>query len=277
MTKTRVIDCTMAAYELDAINVRLAELEGVVDVHHIVQGTLTFQGAPLEPLELPEKVISTIITLPNGWTFPDGSSVPAGEIPWLREKFLRDSSLEAVPIELQDTQAFYVVADGDEIPHPDAIRQAVEEYDAKGPRTLLTDHRQWYADWREPDDRQYPHPLCGYPTIGKFDDFSRVAGADQARCGRVAVRSRWPRCDAKGWHLSHLGDAAFMHRKLGMYSHNDRDNPHDRDMERLEKLRHERKDSFGRFDLELTDDLPATIHRFQHLLAPGKCTVRSAL
>lgn len=274
--KTRVIDCVMAAYELDAIDVRLAELEDVVTAHHAVQGSLTFRGDPHTPIKLPEKMISKIVELPDQFVFPDGRDIPVEHVPWLREKFLREVSLEAaVPI---DPEAFFMVSDGDEIPHPDAIRQAVEEYDTKGPRLLVTDHRQWYADWRAPDTQQYPHPVGRYPVIGKYDDFNRGDGADNSRClAPLSANHPWPRCDATGWHLSSLSDAAFMHDKLGKYSHWELDNPRERDMERLEKCRRERKDMLGRYDLEVTNDLPATIRQFPHLLGAESALIEHAL
>ena len=171
----RVIDCIMACYELDAINVRLAELEGVVDVHHAVQATRTFRGDAHEPLELPEKVVSRIVDLQVA--FEDNA--PAQSRPWTVEGALRNISLDVAAT--IDSDAFFMVCDGDEIPHPDAIWQAVEEYDAKGPRILLVDHRQWYADWRAPDAEQYPNLTQGFPMIGKYDDFIRVGGATVAR------------------------------------------------------------------------------------------------
>ncbi len=251
----------MVAYELDAIRVRLAELEGVVGVHHAVQGALTFRGVPHGPLELPGQVVSEVVDFPDRFVFEGGADVPAEKLPWCREVFLRDASLtEAVHI---DPEALFMVCDGDEIPHPDAVRQAVGEYDTVGPRTLVTDYRQWWADWRAPDVLQYPYPLVHHAVIGKFDDYVGVGGAHMARSAIVG----WPPCDATGWHLSSLGDTAFMHQKLEMFAHSELDNPQVRDLQRLEQCRRERRDFLDRFRLEETADLPATIHRFPHLLS----------
>ena len=161
--------------------------------------------------------------------------------------------------------AFFLVADADEIPHPDAVEQAVTEYDREGPRTLLIDYREWYANWRAPDGWQNAH--IHQPVIGKFGDFVKIGGAHAARFSpfyRDDLRReyKWPSCDATGWHLSSLGDATFMHNKIGAFSHAELDNPHDRDLERIEGYRRARKDFINRFDLEITADLPVTIGRF---------------
>lgn len=263
----RVIDCFMACYEVEALAVRFAELADVVDAHHAVQGSTTFRGDPREPLPMPDFVTSTIVDMPVGDPdFIDPVFDGATGANWQRDKYLRDASLTEAIKHYPDQDTLFLVCDGDEIPHPEAVAQAVAEYPSKGPRTLRMDYREWYANWRAPDAWQSPHAHRNQPVIGTFADFLIAHGAHVARC--VGAGTNWPYCDARGWHLSNLGDSAFVHRKFGQFAHSEVDNDHDRNLDRLTAMRDARKDAIDRFDLEVTDDLPTTIARFPHLVGP---------
>jgi len=131
-----VIDCFMVCYETDVIDIRIVELADVVDAHHAVQGTTTFRGDPLEPQHLSEPVVSRLVEMPEGDPdFVDPHWSGAAGSHWHLDKYLRDTSLNAAA-EVFGEEPLYLVCDGDEIPHPASVAQAVAEYPRRGPRTL---------------------------------------------------------------------------------------------------------------------------------------------
>jgi hypothetical protein len=244
------VDCFMHSYEADAVQVRLAELAGVVDLHVAIQATTTLRYEPRETpwIEHPG-VVNLVVDLP-----PDLG-------PFQAEEFLRDASFtlaaEWVAGHRPSEPAWFIVADGDEIPHPAAVRAATA---ARHPRTLLTDYREWYMDWRAPDSWQ----LERQPIIGTAAQIRAQGGASRARrhC------REWRTEAAVGWHLSTLGDGALASRKLSTFSHPEYDTPEWNEVTQLDRFRTAGRDLLDRFDLIPTRDLPACAAAFPHLLAP---------
>lgn len=260
-----VIDCFMVCYETDVIDIRIVKLADVVDAHHAVQGTTTFRGDPLEPQHLSEPVVSRLVEMPEGDPdFVDPHWSGAAGSHWHLDKYLRDTSLNAAA-EVFGEEPLYLVCDGDEIPHPASVAQAVAEYPRRGPRTLPVRYYEWYANWIAPDKWQPPHAHTNQPVIGRLKDFARMGGAHAARCARSG--QKWPYTAHIGWHLSNLGDAAFVARKWGQFAHAEMDTEHARNMNRLEQMRTNRMDAGERFPLQVTDDMPSCIQqKFPHLI-----------
>jgi len=239
----------MFAYEHEAFRVRLAELAGVVDEHVAVQGDKTFRGEPRIIEELPDGVHACTVQMIGH------------ENPWALETYLRDSSLTVAADMFPD--CLYMVCDGDEIPHPDAIRQAVEEYPVKGPRLLPVRYHEWFGNWRAPDDWQPPYAHMVQPHIGRLEDF---LAADPPGATEVRRLRPWLPCDAVGWHLSNLGGPGMVFDKFGQFCHSEVDNRRDRDIVRMRRQMALRRDVIDRFPLVKTDDVPSTLGQFPHLI-----------
>lgn len=220
-----IIDCFMWSYERDAVNIRLKALKGHVGAHMALQATNTFRGSEREvtPLGLPN-VTDVFVTIPDNLD------------PWRSEKWLRDQLL------IQATKVYgkdhvYLISDGDEIVHPEAIK----EYQGK-PLRLVTDYRNFYANWRAKD-----HVLEHQATIGNLNDYTKSGGANSARW-----HATWPLSKNKGWHLSSLGDTS--REKLKTFAHTEYDKPEFAG--KIGKNKAAMKDFLGRFELERTDDIP---------------------
>lgn len=224
-----VIDVFIWSYEREAVEIRLANLMGIVDCHVAVQATNTFRGEP-RTVDLMRTfgVVDVVVT------------IPAGLDAWQSEKWLRDQALIEARL-LYGEDDIYMVSDGDEIPHPDAIVNAVL---SQTPMRLLTDYRNFYADWRALD-----HVLDAQPTIGTIGDYNAAGGACLARW-----EGKWAFSDIRGWHLSSLGSNDQIKQKLATFAHTEYDKAEY--SENIENARSEMRDFLNRFDLEYTDDIP---------------------
>lgn len=232
-----VIDAFMWSYEREAVKIRLATLANVVGVHVAVQATNTFRGTKrrVTKLNLPN-VIDVVVTIPDGLNA------------WESEKWLRNTVL-AEAVKLFGPHELYMVCDGDEIPHPDAI---IEAAFAGVPMSLLTDYRNFYADWRGTGER-----LAHQATIGRLEDYEAVGGAGDARW-----QAFWHAAEKMGWHLSSLGGDTVIKKKLETFAHSEYDTDEVKDQ--LSEARANHKDFLNRFDLEYTDDIPEGVPK--HLL-----------
>lgn len=259
----RVIDCTMYAYEDAAIRLRLAELADVVDHHHITSGSRTYRGDPqtVEPLTGP-KVTHHVVGLP-AWR--DDSAHGLTRV----EALQRDRSLLVALADEPET-TLYVVSDGDEIPHPEAVAQAVAEYDRRGPRVLLNDSRCWFANWTAYPNGFPPRHHLNQPIIGTAADILNLGGAQAARPARgfrPKVGPKWKPCDKVGWHLSDLFDPATVAHKFAVASHTEDDTPERRNLDWLASKREAMLWPVHDWQLARTDDLPSVIEQFPDLVA----------
>jgi hypothetical protein len=235
-----IVDCIMFSYEHDALSVRLAELNDVVDVHLVVQGSKTFRGDPREIVKLEHpKIINEVVDFPAGLRSP-----------WHYEKYQRDMTVTLAKHHFgHEDDMWVIVADADEIPHPEAIKSATR------PQKLGTDYREWFADWRAPGDWQ--------PTHQPFMAPAELVGSAHDHRFQHTWRQRNP---LFGWHLSTLGDDALAHQKIREFSHSEYDTSEWTDRDRLAAVRSHGIDIFERFTLEQTADLPGCIADFPHLL-----------
>lgn len=242
-----IIDAFMWSYEADAVDVRLREYAGLVDLHVAVQGTTTLRYEPRETPEIQHPNVINVMT-----------QIPPGLTPFEAEEFLRDRCLKAA---IAHSEAFtpstrVMISDGDEIPHPDAITEAVRFGRLM---SLRTDYREWFMDWRAPDAWQ----LERQPFIGTAEQILMRGGASRTRVDTIHL----PKTRAVGWHLSTCGNAAHASRKLSTFSHPEVDTPEHNDLTWLDTARMKGRDLLDRFDLIPTDDLPACAGEFPHLLS----------
>lgn len=246
-----IIDCFIHSYEREAVAVRLCELADVVTLHVAAQGVTTFRHEPRYVEEIPgENVVNVAVSF-----LPQLSAFECEQI--LRDQALEHARMIAAERYPNET-ALFIVADGDEIPHPHSIVDAA--YRSLRPSVLLTDYREWFMDWRAPEPWQLEHQ----PIIGTYAQIQAQGGATAAR-----YRCReWAVARPRGWHLSTLGDAGLAARKLSTFAHTEYDTPEWNDEQQLARFRATGRDLLDRFDLERTGDLPSCAPSFPHLLAP---------
>jgi Glycosyltransferase family 17 len=195
--------------ELDMLECRLTELEDCVDLHVIVEGTLTFQGNP-KPLafqghrERFARWADRIAYVP----FTPGTRQPgkqAGDH-WAREHASRQAAWRG----LTDAEEGDIVIHGDvdEIPTPAAVASLREHADEIRPCKLRARWANFAVDWLMPD--QYPWTA---PSVMRFGQLGNLTDL------RETGWPLWPYAVPGSWHLTWLGGREAISEKVGCFSH----------------------------------------------------------
>jgi len=260
-----IVDVTMYAYEPSALRVRLESLRGVVDHHLIVSGDRTYRGK------------TQIVTLPEGIDRANVThaivELPAEDVQekvglTSAERSQREQAIE-LAIGMFGRDALILFSDCDEIPHPEQLRIARDEYGSQGPRVMVTDPRCWFADWSASPNGVPPRHHLNQPIIGTALDYELAGGGQDARTARgfdvrgierVRVGQRWFLVDGPtGWHFSNLDGPRMVSDKFAMFGHSENDNEHDRSLDFLEDCLRRRVWPIHEWPLHATEDVPACI------------------
>ncbi|WP_188263197.1 tetratricopeptide repeat protein [Azospirillum tabaci] len=229
----RIYDCFQFYNELDLLEVRLAELDAVVDRFVLVEATFTHAGDP-KPLHYAEnrarfaayadKIIHVVV-----------DDDPGG-FAWQREAHQRDAIIRG--LDGCDPTDMIVVSDADEILRPWVMEQLRREPDDG--RSLFAPHLDiflYFLDLKSPD------PWVSV-AAAPWELIRRI-GANRARYltklghGRVVP-------DA-GWHFTWMGGIERFRAKLQAFAHREMIAAFDQDP----AANQERLDRFyatGRFD-----------------------------
>lgn len=212
--KIKIYDCFLFFNENDLLEVRLNELNSIVDYFVIVESSHTFtknhKGFLLD-LKRFDKFKNKIIYMQNG-------DVVRSPNPWETERFQRNKisegfNLPFLPIKGQDTDLI-ILSDLDEIPKRDKIIESFYEIyknNIKYIRLILDNYYYKFDNkMNGPDDK------CSAPIITKkqyldmpMQDFRTKIPKDQ--CFFI---------QEGGWHYSYFyKDIADIMKKISSYSH----------------------------------------------------------
>jgi beta-1,4-mannosyl-glycoprotein beta-1,4-N-acetylglucosaminyltransferase len=270
----RVFDCFPFFNELDVLEIRLAELDALVDYFVIVESTRTFTAKP-KPLyyadnrkrydRFSHKIIHVVV---------DDLPLDA-PTHWIREAHQREAIMRGLADARPEDRI--IISDCDEIPKPDLLRQALrfrglsrrivafwcENYfyrfnlrnDAHdhrlGPRLLTMSNLRSPQSIREiqfrASKRRYLRPLA--------------APLASLRVLRRAGVFLWPTIFWKGaWHFTNVGDVDAVNLKFSSFSHAD---------EYAQLTEAAYKDRLSALTVCPLTDLPETIRqdRFARLIA----------
>lgn len=197
----RLYDCVMLHDELDMLELRLRELDGLADYHVITESPVTHRGAP-KPLHYQAsaerfskwagRIVHVVADLPDS---PD---------PWVREHAQRDAALSALQDAADDD--LVLIADIDEIPSPAALEARPEHAAALSMRMAM-----YAVDWEYPQRH-----LCS--VLARLGECRKAGGLGTVRDGRYQM----PVIGDGGWHLTWLGGVAAQRAKLDRDCHTDR-------------------------------------------------------
>lgn len=253
-----IYDAFLFRDEWTCLDVRMHELEDVVDHHILVEADWTFQGdnkalyftsdAYRRALGgLGGKYSRPIRCQPlRGDPFPHGAS-------WAREAYAREAINEALghpSIQAADDD-YVILGDVDELPAADVIEGAIEALDKGGGPSI--------AFKQEPRFYRFDN-LC---TSMDYKGSQLMTVATLRKNGVERMRgNRWDALAVPGgWHFCNLGDADAFIRKLKSFAHEELNTPENTNPETVDELIRERR-LLGDTDYEftLTDEgLPAWV------------------
>ncbi|MBK9148635.1 MAG: hypothetical protein IPM12_12570 [Flavobacteriales bacterium] len=257
-------DCFTFFNELDLLEIRLRELDPVVDRFVLVEATLTHQGKP-KPLHFAEnksryaawlhKIEHVVVDRypPR----PDGDG-------WVYEKHQRNCIIDGLKGVAPRDQV--LISDVDEIPHPDAVRKAAGMHGFRIFRQRMfyyylncvnaTQHRGKGYRWNGTvmiDGSMVREPLQDYREMSAL--LLNTFTPPLARRLYYTIKLRWqlirlgwrPRyINDGGWHFSYLGGVDRIISKLESFAHAEYNKPEYKDPRRIKRAIEQGEDLFGR-------------------------------
>lgn len=193
----KIYDCFIFYNELDVLDIRLNELNEVVDYFVLVESTHTFTGKskPLfynENKKIFKQFSDKIIHIVSENLFEDSQKH------WEREAFQRNQI--SIGLEKAKSNDLIIISDVDEIPKADIIKKHTRT------RTIITCElihcsvylNKYYGHWIN-GTRIFKKDKLTTPQQNRFDlyEIERFAG----------------------WHFGYLGDANHIVNKLSSFSH----------------------------------------------------------
>jgi beta-1,4-mannosyl-glycoprotein beta-1,4-N-acetylglucosaminyltransferase len=251
-------DCFIFFNELDVLELRLRELQDVVDRFVLVEASVTFSGHP-KPLLFAEhysrfrawkdKIVHVVV-----------DDLPLDVDSWARERHQRNSIRQG--LQTAGAGDTVIISDADEIPRADAIRRWRPELGPCRFEQLFCYY--WIncvgGNWT--GSRILP-----YQDLATYSDINEIR---HLQC---------PVLKDGGWHFSYLGGPDAIRTKLEAFSHQDLNIPRFKDPRYLSHVVSLGMDLFGRNGMEFTfqtldDRFPACVRndpkRFEALVCNAR-------
>lgn len=226
--RRKVIDCCIFHNELDVLEMRLEELDSVVDEFVIVEARQTHQGSP-KPLNFEQnkdrfaKYLSKVRYIPID--FPDNLTT------WGRENYQRD----AIAKGLLDCQPndIIIISDCDEI----VKKEVVAAYSSNQGVCAIEMDLFYYNKELKADQKWYKARILPYSALeGKTPQYFRGDGD-------YIYNTIIPN---GGWHYSFFGDVSTIKEKLQSYGHEEFNNEKYTNEQHIQNCIDKGIDLFGR-------------------------------
>jgi len=271
-----IYDCFIFFNEFDLLEIRLNELDNIVDKFVLVEANFThsskekpyyFEENKNRFIKFSDKIIHVKVdTLPQ---FPPvkrkmGIYHNRHEVEHYHRNCTIDGLVDCKPNDI------ILISDIDEIPRVSSIIEAVE---------LLNDNENLFVTFRQKLFYYFINGLCvqnnhAVPWLGvtacKYKSFP---GPENLRMSKDKNRLV---VDDSGWHFSYLGGVEEIIRKIESYSHQEFDNDFIKDKSRINLKLERGEDLFDRTDkpsqlyIELDDTFPKYIlnnkEKYKHLI-----------
>lgn len=246
--------------ELDLLEIRLNELNDVVDYFVIVESTRSHQNKP-KPLYFEinkEKFLNFLpkikhVVVPDG-VFTDNNSMQNDII---QRSFIKNGLADA------DKNDLVLISDLDEIPSKESISRAIQKN--KTPLIFNQYMHYYYLNTKLLiNGSEYN---CGTSLVNKEIFF------ENTELTRQSSKYRFEILENGGWHFSFLGDTKHVLNKLQNYAHSEFSHISEEQIKnRLEQM----QDPLGRgsaYEIKcendisyLPDYIKNNLNRFKHLI-----------
>ena len=256
-------DCFIFFNELELLEIRLNELNKIVDKFVIVEATKTFSGKDKELFfkknqHLFKQFLNKIIYIVVD-DFPNSSS------PWDFETHQRN----AISRGLKDCQPddIIMISDVDEIPNTETIESVKNNL---GIKKLIQNFYYYYLNvlvLTKKLFKKIPVPWLYGTRIVFYKEFTDAQSIRTTQEGKYIQNG--------GWHFSYLGDEKQIRTKIESFSHQEFNTKEITDLENIEKAITKNKDLFGRKGykyetIRIDDTYPKYIldnlDKFKHLI-----------
>lgn len=254
-----VHDCFLFFNELDALELRLEELDPVVDRFVLVEATTTFSGRP-KPLVFQENR-DRFARFASKLTHVVVDELE-GKDAWTREARQRDAMLRGLAGATPDDVV--LISDVDEIPRAGAVRHFVES----GVEAAAFELRFYYYRLNCQNVRGTPRNTWNVAL--------RRRALTSPQATRVDKHG-YPTLPDAGWHFSCLGDPGSIRTKIEAFSHQELNLPRFTDEAEIQRRMRAGADLFDRPGFEwryvpLDGSFPRHVlsnpERFAHLIEP---------
>jgi beta-1,4-mannosyl-glycoprotein beta-1,4-N-acetylglucosaminyltransferase len=280
----KIYDCFTFFNELDLLEIRLNELDPIVDRFVLCEATVTHRGQP-KPLVFQEnrerfarflpKIVHVVVN-----DMPQGKFREADF--WVKEKFQRRALMRGLTSARDDD--FVTLCDLDEIPSAKAVAagvarndRAVTVFDLMYCRFFvnLVSPRRWHRARmaRFGDIRSLQMLRSGGPQW-RPESNQRGLGRRLRHLWRTTFATRrprpWVRIKDAGWHFTSLNGLAAVYEKFNSFAHVRADTSElglARGILRLLEGSGEGGERLVPFDERFPDFLRANRDRFGHLIA----------
>ena len=207
----KVFDCFTFFNELELLELRLRELNSVVDYFVIVESTLTFQGEEKELFFLKNKhrfedYMDKIVHIVVDDMPTDGEKI------WAREHFQRSAIKRA--FNLPQGRDIIIISDADEIPSV----QAIEKMRESGSFFQLDMPMfQYYMNFMAHEEGWNKAFAFTFDVVDLIPDFNEVR-VKQEETIKI-FQEKGIILKKSGWHFTYLGGPERIRQKLNAFSH----------------------------------------------------------
>lgn len=229
--KPKVYDCFLFFNELDTLDIRLHELDPVVDKFVLVESNLTTTGLHKpyyfeENKERFKNFLNKIVHIKL-------NDLPQGNDAWAKERYARDKICEALKGCHDDD--LVIISDLDEIPSAGAVRRYNK---SMGFRKFI---QEFYYYWLN----------C---KMDQTWDWAKILPYSMFK-NMTACQVRYSQCEPLegpgGWHFSFQGGPDEIVRKIEAFAHTEYDRPEIKHRENVLKAINEPRDVFNRPDIKM--------------------------
>jgi hypothetical protein len=211
-----IIEAVLFNNELELLDARFHEGDGIVDKWVIIESPETFTGNP-KPLHFAEaKEFGRFSNYLDRVIHVTALSQEPDDDPWEKEAAQRDALLDVLP--QFDDDDLIVLSDGDELTRRYAWRE-IRQRTASGGSVSLHKPTWYYTlTWALPDTG---------PDVTSY----RSKAAKVSTLREYGLASDWandlsfPVVQNSGWHLSYLGGPTRLLEKLRSFSHQEINTP----------------------------------------------------